>query len=386
MNAVRISGSLFSFVLAIGATESHATSRFVELGTLSPSQHYTAAALGDIDGDGREDVMAAGSDIWQAGNVAVWDFDAGASRWLSPAYDGGGDDPFRIATQTIGLARRVGHALPGVVLSGAYDAFHVGPVGHVVVIEPPAMTPVLQIGGNGVGMFGSVNAAELYDWNDDGSDELITAEGSSPWSPAWPRLRVLSLDNGSAIWTSDGFGGPFAQIKNVFVLPGISRADDIFVASTTVALHAFGRATSSTVWELSIANEGAAYVAHGVAGPEIVLFTSDGHLTFLDATTRATLRSFSIDASFHSIQALGGDVGSLLAAVDDVLLLIDGRTGALLATSSALGTFNPRMNRIGTAYQGGGVWHLAAATDLATYRYRLELTETVFHDDFEASP
>lgn len=386
MNAMRISGMLFSFVLASATTESLAAPRFVELGTLPPGQRYTAATPGDIDGDGREEVVTAGSDISQAGNVAVWDFGAGAPRWLSPAYDGGWNDPFRIATQAISLARRAGHASPWIVLSGAYNAPHLGPVGHIVVIDPPAMTPVLQIGGETAGMFGSVDAAELYDWNEDGSDELITLEGTSPWSPAWPRLRVLSLADGSAFWTSDGFGGPFAYIKNVFVLPGASPADDTFVASTTAGLHAFGRAATSVLWELPVANEGAAFVAHGVDGPEIVLIASDGRLIFLDATTRATLRSFSIDASFHSIQALGGDVGSLLAAVDDVLLLIDGRTGALLATSAALGSFDPRMDRIGAAYQGGGVWHLAPATDLATYRYRLELTEAVFSDGFDASP
>lgn len=385
MSAIRISGSLLWFVLAAAVTESQAAPRFIELGILPSNQPYTATTLGDIGVDGREDLVTAGSDIFKAGNVAVWDFGSGASQWLSPAYNGGWDDPFRIATQTIDLARRAGHAPPRIVLSGAYNASR-GPVGHVVVIEPPTMTPVLQVGGYAIGMFCSVKAAELYDWNDDGNDELITLEGVSFWSPAWPRLRVLSLDDGTALWTSDGFGGPFAEVRNVFVLPGDSSAADTFVASTTTELYAFGRTASSAVWQLSIANEGAAYVAHGVAGPEIVLIAPGGGLIFLDAKTRATLRSFSIDASFHSIQALGGDVGSLLAAVDDVLLLIDGRTGALLATSAALGSFDLRKNRIGAAYQGGGVWHLAPATELATYRYRLELTEKIFRDDFEATP
>lgn len=385
MNASHISCSLFTLVVATACAGVQAAPRFVDLGAL-PGQRGTTAALGDVDGDGREDLVAAGRFPTQAGNVAVWDFASGTAHWLSPAYSGGVDDPFRIATQTVGLARRASQAHPRVVLSGAYSAFHIGAIGHVVVLEPPAMTPVLQIGGEAFGAFGSVDAATLYDWNEDGSDELLALEGTSFWSPAWPRLRVLSLDDGAALWTSDGFGGPVAQVRDVFVLPGGSPATDTFVASITTGLYAFGRAANSAVWEVPIANNGAAYVAQGVAGPEIVLLAPDGGLIFLDATTRAVLRSFTIEASFHSIQALGGDVGSLLAAADDVLLLIDGRTGGLLASSASLGTFDPWTTRIGAAYQGGGVWHLAPATNLAAYRYRLELTEAIYADGFETPP
>lgn len=348
-------------------------------------RRYTAAAVGDTDGDGREDVLVAGPDSTRPGSIAKLDFVTGTEGWLSPADAGTLEDPFRIITRTIALARRANDARPRIVLAGARNEFHVGDIGRIVVLDPSDMSPTLQVGGTPADVFGPIRAATTYDWAQDGNDALLVAEGIRNWSPNWPRLRVLSASDGNPLWTSEGFGGPYALVKSVFVLPGTSHAEDTFVVATDAGLYGFGRSASSVSWELAMPNDGAAYVADGVGGPEILVFAQTGQLRFLDASTRTTLRSFTFDASFHAVQALAGDAGSVLAAADDTLMLIDGRTGTLRTRSAGLGAFDAD-TQVGAAYQGGGAWHIAATTEVTTYRYRLVLTDAIFSGDFEAAP
>lgn len=346
------------------------------------TQSYSITAIDDVDGDGREELLWAANNMWP-GSVTMVDSATGASRWSSPGSDGSLADPFRIYTRTVNLARRSADDRLRVVLSGTADTTMLHGMGRIVVAEPPTMTPSLTMGAMPGDTFGGILRAALYDFDQDGNEDLISAETRSVSGVEWPRLRVLSLLGGTVLWTSGDLGGPYVDIRRVFVARGDTPADDLFVTATSTGLVAFRPPSSAPAWQVTVPNDGAAYVREGVAGGEIVSFTQAGELRFFDVATLAPLRAFATELTLLDVIPLGS-ADALLAVSSDRLLLLDGQTGAVRASTSYLGPFDTNVLQVGVSDQGGGVWHIAPATKVTTYRYKLILTEAIFEDAFES--
>ncbi|HUD42551.1 MAG TPA: hypothetical protein VMR06_11230 [Dokdonella sp.] len=350
--------------------------------SFSPTQlPYSMTSIADVDDDGREELLSAANTM-SPGAVTMTDSATGTVRWTSPGSSGSLGDAFRIETRTIGLAQRNSDDRLRVVLSGTARTTMVHGMGRIVVTDPPEMAPSLTIGGMPQDSFGGILHAVPYDFDHDGNDDLISAETRTTSGVYWPRLRVLSLLDGTVLWTSGDLGGPFAAIKRVFVAPGATSADDLFITATSTGLFAFRPPSSAAVWQLTVANDGAAYLAEGVAGAEIVSFTRTGELQFFAAATQAPVRTFATGLTLLDVIPLGR-ADALLAVSSDRLLLLDGRTGIVRASTPYLGPFDTDILQVGVSYQGGGVWHLAPATKVTTYRYKLILTEAIFEDGFE---
>lgn len=340
----------------------------------SLDQTYASTAIGDIDGNGREELIAAARND-RPGNVVVSNFATGTPQWQSP---GNPATPLpSIAVRSIELARRAGTPRKAIALAGI-DPFSLEGPGRIVVLDPSTLEPTLQIDGTS-----RIGGTALYDYDGDGNDELLTAAVRSASYGVPTRLAIYSLSNGTMMWSSDPFEQGTLGFIDVFVLPGMSSGGDLFVAVTDTGLTAFSRASSAPLWSLPIDAADATYIANGEHGPEIVVVTQDSLLRFFDAATRAPLRSFQPELSMQSVQVLDGSLATLLVTSHQGLALIDGLSGTIRARSPPLGLFTA-MPKMAISDQGGGAWHLAPASRFGVFRYRLELTEALFQDGFDS--
>lgn len=348
---------------------------------LAPSSGaYIPTSLGDIDGDGREELVAAATGGSPA-SIAVFDAQTGALKWSSPAFIGNANDPFYISTASIKL---VPHATtPGmdIVLAGTsiYD-------GRIVVVDGADMSVKLQIGTYASGPMQSRTIVDLalLDYNGDGVKDYAVATQPATTGANGALLQVFSGTDGQLLWNSVAMGNGFAGINGVLVAnaPGNS-SDSELVAVLPNSLRAYNSRTQLLDWVLAATCDGAAYIHDGSNGPEIAVFLQSGAVTFYDASTQAYLRSFALPAPLRAVSALDGNVHTLVVSTGDALALVDGVDGTVRATTDYLGPDPALGNQLATARMSDSLWHVAVGSQAALYRHRLELSEQIFADSFE---
>ncbi|MEO7064870.1 MAG: VCBS repeat-containing protein [Dokdonella sp.] len=342
---------------------------------------FVAAALGDVDGDGREELVTAVTNGSLPGTIAVFDAQTGIQKWRSPASIGNANDPFYMSTANIKLIPHTTTPGMDIVLAGtSFD-------GRIVVVDGTTMAVKLQIGAYASGPMQSraITDLALFDFNGDGTNDFVVATHPVSTGATGAELQVFSGVDGHPLWTSVAMGSGFAGINGVLVTntPGNAAGSEL-VAVLPDSLRAYNSQTQLLDWVLAATCDGATYVPHGVNGPEIAVFVQGGALTFYDASTQAYLRSYVLPAPLRAITALDGDVHALVASTGDALALIDGSDGTIHASSDYLGADPALGNQLAVLQQGGSVWHVAAGSQAAMFRYRLELSDRIFADSFDS--
>src|SRR5690606_21998291 len=107
---------------------------------------FAVTAQGDVDGDGRMDLVVATSPIGSDGRVAIFDMETGQEEWRGPGQLGNVNDPFYISVSEIELVPHVGSPGMDIVLAGTsvYD-------GRITVVNGITRQVSLQIGYYGSG-------------------------------------------------------------------------------------------------------------------------------------------------------------------------------------------------------------------------------------------
>lgn len=342
---------------------------------------FIATALGDVDGDGRLELVAASSGYSSYGSIAIFDAETGAEEWHSPTKMFLASDPFYLSVAKIELISHVGNPGMDIVLAGSSVSG-----GRITVLDGTTHVVRLQIGKQDSEpmMARVLKDLALVDFDSDGVLDYVAAIEPSNTSTSGVLLKVFSGVNGDSLWTSVVMGSGFAQINGVIATDSSAGSSGKeLIAVLPDSLRSYDSSTGLLLWTIAASNNGAFLVRSGENGEEIGLFLDNGAVTFYSATTQAYIRSYSLPAPLRAMTALDGDLHTLVAASTDALILVDGMSGSVLAATGYLGQFPSIGSRISAAKSVEDSWMIAAGTEAALYRFHLNPVDVIFANSFE---
>lgn len=339
---------------------------------------FSPVALGDVDGDGHDELVIAGNNGNDYGPIEIFDADTGVLKWQSPSFIGNANDPFYISTARILLIPHTSDAAMDIVLAGSsiYD-------GRITVLDGTTKTVKLQIGSYSSGPMQSryLMDAALVDFDNDGVPDFVAATEPSSTGASGAELQVFSGIDGHPLWTSVQMGSGFANIDSVLVTGPASSSSSELIAVLPGSLRAYNIQTKLLDWTLLASADGATFIPNGVNGAEIAVFQTSGAVTFYDATTQAYLRGFTLPSPVNAITAVNGDAHDLLIAVNGALDLVDGETGTVIASTAGLGSSLGQGNQLAAISRGGGIWKVASGDQFGVARHQLAF-DRIFMDGF----
>ncbi len=345
---------------------------------------YRVTAVGDVDGDGADEIVAAtGGSQYNLG-VSVYDFVTGQRKWQSPPPAPNADDPFYMLVRRIKLVPRANAPGMNIVLAGSGTYY-----GKAVVIDGVDKHVIRQIGHYQTPSIPDrvITGIGMLDFDHDGVDDFVFATAPSTTATSGAKLFVVSGTSEQILWESIAMGSGFSDINDVLVIPPqTAGAASELVAVLPGSLRAYNSQTLLLDWVIPATNTGAAYIADGVAGPEFVTWQTNGAVTFYDAATQAYLRAFSLASPLSALTVLQGGEGSLLAAADNRLELVAGNDGSVLAASDPLGELWSMAPLAAPAAvpTGTSSWHVALASQPALWRMQLDATDRIFLGTFDS--
>jgi hypothetical protein len=344
------------------------------------SNAFLATALGDVDGDGQNELIAATfGNFGTNGTVEIFDVATGISEWRSPAITTPGHDPVLVSASSIKLVPHSSSPGMDIILAGTYVSD-----GRIFVIDGVTMQTTLQIGQYATGPLYArriVNVS-IYDFDQNGVYDYVASSVPTNSSPPNSLIQIFSGVDGALLWSTSAFGAGAGAISDAFVVPGQGDADSMMVAVMSNGLRAVNIQSGLQAWTLAATNDGALYLPNGVNGPEFAIILNEGALTFYDAETRAYLRSFAMPSPFSTMVSVDGDVHRLVAAAGDTLMYVDGEDGSTKAMTDYLGPFADQGSQISLKQDGPYSYVVATASRTAVYRYRLDL-DNIFSDSFD---
>jgi outer membrane protein assembly factor BamB len=349
----------------------------------SVAMPYRVTAIGDVDGDGMDEIVAASSGSTFEGSVSIFDFATGNREWQSPTDNYNADDPFAIAVRRIRLLPRTDGGM-NIVLAGQ-GAYY----GKIVVLDGVDKQVIRQIGDYQSPLlpFRTISGVATIDFDGDDVEDFVVATEPESTGASGAKLQVISGTSDVLLWESVAMGSGFSPINDVLVIPPQSAdAASLLVAVLPDSLRAYDSQTLLLDWVLAATNQDAAYLPDGLSGPEIMTYQSNGAVTFYDAGTQAYLRAFALDAPLSAIAVLQDDPRTLLAATDQHLQLVDGSNGGVLASTGALGelwTTSPVAKPAATSI-GNSSWYVALPTAPALWRLRLDVRDQIFLANFDS--
>lgn len=339
-------------------------------------------AVGDVDGDGRDEVVNASS-----GHIYILDFQTGAREWRSPNSTGN-NDPFEIQASRIALVPHVNRPGMDIVLAGTQDQY--GHFGKIVVIDGATRSLVRQIGYWQSPILSSraITGLAIMDYDEDGADDYVVATQPTDSGASGAKLHVFSGASGALLWQSVALGSGSQPINDVVLIPPRTAGGATeLVAVLPTNLRAFNSQTQLLDWILFADCDEAAYVDAGLSGPELMLYQRDGTVAFHDAQTRDFLRSITLESPAGGVVPLQGDVRILLVAADQSVQLVDGRDGAVLADETLVGNVFDLRRHLPTLPAatpfGPTSWHISVSTEPALWRLRLDASDRIFIGTFE---
>ena len=345
----------------------------------SRSASQSVAAIGDIDRDGRTELLsAAGFVPWnRPAGLEVRDMASGKTKWLSdPKTDTEiyATAPYRIRV----IAPLVPAGEKQILIAGTqvYD-------GRVLLVGGQSHAVNLEIGQYGSGPFDSraVKDAVMVDMDGDGVDDILAAsEPQLSWVTG-AKLHAFS-QAGDLLWESVGMGTGSQPINGVFAMPSAFGSGDVVVAALPMGLRAYGRLSHLLDWTMDVANDSAFLVEHGASGHEIAIEHGNA-LSFYDAATRVFLRDITLDDPIHAAEPLDGRADRMLVSSGGHLVLIDSTNGTELARSAFLGNHLADRDQLATETVSPTAWRIGVGSDVGVYRYRLELSDRIFASGFE---
>lgn len=347
---------------------------------LRPQGAFRATALGDVDGDGKIDLVAASGGGFYS-TLSIFDAWSGTEHWRSGPPDAF-EDPFFIAAHDVALVPHPQSAGMDIVFAGEANGF-----GRLTVVDGVSMQPRLSIGLelDPAAPLASRRIASLamLDYDGDGTPDYVLATEPISSLVSGARLFVFSGIDGALLWRSPVLGQSQVKVYDLFTIAQ-DDGDTEIVISMQDGLRAFSAASGLLKWSLGIYSAGASWVPDGIDGPEIVSFTPEGLVSVFDYRTRALLREFSLPSPLRAMTALGGQTRRLIAASDGRLVLVDGSNGAARTATPRFDSMGEGMKPLSTLSLSDSSEFITAGGDFTLARFRIDLTEQLFRNGFEA--
>lgn len=337
---------------------------------------YAPVVLGDLQGDGSRKLMyASEGTLYVSGSVSQLDAATGAAEWHSPPAAPGTIDVFSFKPKAMVVVRREDPA-PIVVVAGDPSG------GHLVAIDGRSHELLWHITRAGPLENRNVLDAVAFDFDGDGHDEIAVCTSKSADDDV--RVAIFSGGNGEQRWQSPAMRAGIGSDRCRGVAAG--RFDPVrnpvVVAMLPSSTQAFDAVTGSLAWTLPFIVSGMTLLDQGEHQREFATFGGT-RLRFHDAATRAVLRQFDLSAPVLAVRQLAGDIRRVLVASGGRLLIVDGVSGEVLASSEFLGSGLGEGNHIATDDMGEGAWLIAAGSRVGVFRLVARVTDAMFGDGFD---
>lgn len=332
--------------------------------------------LGDLGNGSRKLVYASQGSTHVTGVISQLDAATGTREWRSPPERPTFIGTYSFRPTALQLVRRKDEA-PIIAAAGANFG------GHLVAIDARSHEVLWHITAEGPLKDRWVSQAVAFDSNDDGDDEIATCTRHSYDNNV--RLSMFSGRRGELLWESPdirvGIGGE--SCRGIAAGRFEPSRNPVVVALLPDSIVAFDSLTQERAWTLPSVADGLSLLEQGEHGREFVTFAGST-LRFYDATMRVLRRQFDLDAPVLAVRQLARDIHRLAVAAGDRLLIVDGVSGDVLASSEFLGVGLGDGNHLAVEDLGGGSWLIAAGSQAGVFRLFARLTDAMFRDGFDA--
>ncbi len=276
-----------------------------------------ATSIGDIDADGQVELVAASSGFDPA-RIRVVNATTGADEWLSPPDTFFAGDPFQLSTRFLFQTQL--DADPAVELVVVGQRSHSA---RVLVVDGITKAVQLQIGRNLPGEpldSVEIGGAALVDYGGDSRTELAIVTRSFQLGV---RIQVFSLLTGAVLWNSSPIGQAFGLPRGLHLQR--SAGHEVLVAALPDGLRAFGVQSQALEWSHPAQIHRAVYLADAPGSAEILIETSLGAVTHIDAETRVVRRNYQLAGPTTAIAAVPGSPHLVVGHAASVsLVALDG--------------------------------------------------------------
>jgi hypothetical protein len=343
---------------------------------------YSPVALGDVDGNGSSEFLyASEGNGYSQGVIEQVDAVSGTSEWESPIENGNANDPYYMSPVALSVLPGIGGAAGRIIVAGTslYS-------GRILGVDGASHDVLYQIGTYAAGPMNDRYLADMVttDLDDDGTPDIAVCTYAADTGTSGVRLFVFSSADGSLTWESIAMGSGFDVCNGVMAGHFDDGASQLIVAVLPTSLRAFDAQTHLLAWTLPVAADGATLLAHGVDGREIVVF-SGSTLTFFDAATRTELRQVDVGAEVRAVRE-PRDIRTLIVAAGGKLLLVDGISGNVAASTEFLGNGLGAANQLAIEEASAGSYLIGVGSDVGAFRYRIALSDAIFMNGFDAAP
>src|SRR5690606_12836044 len=154
------------------------------------SNPFLTTALGDIDGDGSTELIAAAPGVFGSeGTIEIFDVATGIAEWRSPPTPLVGTSPIDVSASSIHLLPHLGSPGMDIILAGTK-----GNDGRIFVVDGVTLQTTLQIGQYATGPLKSrrIVGLALFDQDVDGVDDFVVASLPTNSAPPSALVQVFS--------------------------------------------------------------------------------------------------------------------------------------------------------------------------------------------------
>lgn len=347
---------------------------------IAPNGPYKAVALGDLDGDGRIEIAAAGINGSSRSTRSVIDVTTGREQWRS-AVTYNPEDPDYVAAQYMSLLPRASGRGSDIIVAGESSIS-----ARMILVDGVTKQARRIVGDDqnfGAPLYGRrIMSVATLDYDRDGTLDFALGTQPNSTSAARAKILVYSGRDGSLLWESPELGNNFPEVRGIFVAEP-SEGNVELVLALEDGLRAFGVPDGMLSWTLSASSDGAALAFGDTGSQEIITFSAQGQVSVFDYATRAPLRALTLPEPLRAVMPLDGDATRLLVAAQGRLLLLNGMDGTILASTARFDSMLEPMKSLSTLRISTSSWLVAAPGDSVLAWFRLDLTDRLFVGDFD---
>lgn len=339
---------------------------------------YSRVLLADLQGDGSHKlVYASQGKLGIDGVISQIDAATGEREWRSPPENPHSLGVYSFWPTSVQLVRRKNQP-PIVVVGGSHSG------GYLVAIDGRSHEVLWHVADEEPLKDLEVKQVQAFDLDADGNDEIVTCVRYNFGNYA--RLVIFSGRNGTLQWeSSDLMVGVGAESCHDLAVGTFDSGHNPFIVAVLPdSIVAFDALNHSRVWTLPFTADGLTLLEQGERRQEFVTFTGST-LRFYDATTRALLRQFDLDAPILAVRQLAQNIRHLVVAAGGHLLIVDGVSGEVLASSEFLGMGLGNGNQLAMDDIGGGTWLIAVGSEAGVFRLFARVTDVMFRNGFDGA-
>ncbi|MCB1743562.1 MAG: hypothetical protein KDK91_24510, partial [Gammaproteobacteria bacterium] len=170
--------------------------------------------FGDVDGDGRAELLLGGGADSQSGHLYVLDPATGTIKWRTDYDSWDGWAPFNMVYRRIWVGNLDGEPRPEIVVAGEniYD-------GRIMIIDGPDKLVERDIYQYASGVLADrgVGGLVIEDVTGDGVAEIVVGTHALTTGSSNARVQAFSVATGAEVWAGPGIGSdPWSRVRDMF--------------------------------------------------------------------------------------------------------------------------------------------------------------------------